>query len=91
MQIRIDYRAQARTAAGVESESVALPDGASVLDLLERLGERRAPLRPLLLAPDGSVRPSLLVFVGGAQVSEPAGRALADGDDVLILAPMSGG
>ena len=81
MTVTVRYAAQARTAAGQESERVELVEGASVQDLLKSLADRYG---------NGVfLHPSTLVFVG----DEQAGRrqSLQSGEEVTVLTPISGG
>jgi MoaE-MoaD fusion protein len=61
--------------------SVELPDGATVEDLYERLAAGNPELAPALR--------SALPIVGGSHVERTA--TLADGDELALLAPASGG
>jgi molybdopterin converting factor small subunit len=60
---------------------LALPDGATVEDLCELLAAGHPELAPALR--------SALPVLGGEHVER--GRALADGDEVALLAPVAGG
>jgi sulfur-carrier protein len=61
--------------------TLELPNGATVAELCERLAVSNPELAPALH--------SALTVVGGAHVER--GRALADGEEVALLAPISGG
>jgi molybdopterin converting factor small subunit len=90
MRLTVRYGAQAREAAGRESETVDLPAPATVGRLLSWLAERHGdPLRGLLLCPDGTPHPSVLVAVGDEQARP--GDALSDGQTVWVSTPISGG
>ena len=91
MRLVIQYTAQARVAAGREEEvleSAALPG--SVGELLGLVARRHgAGMRKVLFAGD---EPAVAVFVNDSrQISGQGAAGLADGDRVLILAPISGG
>ena len=89
MRITVRYLGQAQRAAGRAAEVVDAADGCTVAAVLHTLAGRQAALRGLLLAADGSPRPSMLFFVGDEQCA--ADRALRDGDVLTVLAPMAGG
>lgn len=88
MSVTVKYAGQARDAAGTPSETAA---ASTVAGLLRELAERREALRPLLLRPDGTPRPSLLVVVGDEQVRVDDPRPLRDGDVVTVMTPIAGG
>jgi molybdopterin converting factor small subunit len=67
--------------AGRPRLEVRLDDGATVEDLLERLGDAHPALKPGL--------PSALPVVAGSHVARD--RALEDGDEVALLSPVAGG
>lgn len=75
MRVTVHYRAQLRQAIGRPSEQLDVAIGATVGDLLKRLGERSTA--------------GLLVFVNDEQAD--ATQPLRDGDRVTVLAPMAGG
>jgi molybdopterin converting factor small subunit len=90
MQVTVHYLAQLRRAAGCSTEIAALPDAASLCDLLRALGDRRGgAFRALVLDDAQAPRTSLLFFVGDEH-ADPT-RILRDGDSVSILTPMAGG
>lgn len=71
--ITVRYFAGARAAAGVDQESVALPTGSSVADLLVELARLRPPLAQILercsyLADEVAVRDLALPLRAGATV-----------------------
>lgn len=88
MSVTVTYAGQARDAAGTASELAAAGDVAS---LLRDAAARHPALRPLLLRPDGSPHPSLLVVVGDEQVRIDDPRPLRDGDVVTVMTPIAGG
>ncbi len=89
MTITVRYQAQLRQAAGVASESVSLPKGATVLDLLRTLAEQRPALTAHLLGNTGGKRPSLLVFADDHQVE--ATQSLNGIVEVILMTPIAGG
>jgi len=91
IQIVVHYRAQARVAAGVAEETVELEAGCTPADVIVRVAQRGENLKRLLLDAEQRPHPSLLVFVGGEQISVNAPQPLKNGDVLEILPPMSGG
>ena len=92
MRIVLEYAAQFKVAAGIESEAVTLDAPCTVEQCIRILAERHGdPLCGLLLRSDGSVHPSTLAFVGDRQVRWSEPRALCDGDVITLLSPISGG
>ncbi len=93
MKVTVHYTAQLRTVVGEASDTVELPEGCSLLDLLVRLASIRAEAAPHLVAESGAARPSLLCAVNDAGVSarESATKSLHDGDIVTLLPPIAGG
>ena len=81
--MRIDVRlgsALARLAGGPRL-AVDVADGATVGDVLARVAEERPAVAAGL--------PSALTVVRGTQVD--GGRVLAEGEEVAVLTPVSGG
>lgn len=92
MKVTVKYLAQAKRAAGCAAETLELPGGCLLCELVQRLGERHGePLQKLLLGPGGRPHEALLLFVGEEQVRADTERELRDGDVVTILTPMAGG
>ena len=81
MKIELLYFAILRERAGRDSETVELPAGETVSALLGRLGERGAALKGL----EGRVQ------VAVNQQMVPPSHVLADGDEVALIPPVSGG
>ncbi|MCV7076688.1 MoaD/ThiS family protein [Mycobacterium szulgai] len=82
MPVTVRYFAAARAAAGLESETVTLPAGATVADLVDGLAARGAKLATVLS------RCSYLR--DGIAVRDDA-VALSAGDTVDVLPPFAGG
>lgn len=92
MKVTVEYAAQVKRAAGVASEIVELPPGATLQQLVQTVVSLRGDqLAGVLLADDGGLHPSILVFVGDEQVRGEAARPLREGDTVSFLSPISGG
>jgi len=81
VQVRVRLVAGLSQLAGRPRLELRLDDGATVDDLLRRLGEDVPELAPGL--------PSALPVVGGSHVGRD--RQLADGDEVALLSPVAGG
>ena len=92
MKVTFSYFAQVRRAAGVETETVELPDGselaAAVAEIADRHGDE---LKAIVLDDGGGVRPSILLLVNGAPVSRGASPALSDGSAVSVFSAVAGG
>jgi molybdopterin converting factor small subunit len=92
VKLKVSYSGQARAAAGCGSEEFQLPAAATLRDLLlaiaSRHGERMTSM--LQTTPERGA-PAVLVFVGEEQVPWETPPALKDGDDVMLLSPISGG
>jgi len=89
MRVFVRMQAQVRQAAGTASSTVAVPEGATVADVVRALAaEHGDDLRRLLLVGD-RVQPTLLLFKGDEQVGP--NDPLTDGDELTVLAPMAGG
>jgi molybdopterin converting factor small subunit len=81
VQVRVRLVAGLSKLAGRPRLELRLDDGATVEDLLRRLGEAHPALAPGL--------PSALPVVAGTHV--PRDRALQDGEEVALLSPVAGG
>lgn len=91
MRITIEYAAQLKRAAGSAAEDVELQPPCSLQTVIADLAARHGdPLKSLLLAADGSVHASLLVFVGDEQIRDTE-LQLRENDVVTLLSPISGG
>ena len=92
MQVTVSYMAQVKRAAGTATETVELATGSTVGDLVSQVAERHGDeLRKLILNADGTVRPTILLFVGEEQVVGEGDRELADGQEVTFVSPVAGG
>jgi len=85
--------ASLRELAGERDIEVALPDGAVVRDILNRLGELRPILAERLLDEDGNIPRSVNVFVNGRDIRDLSGldTPVTPDDEVTILPPAAGG
>ena len=90
MRVTVHYLAQIKRAAGVGSETLDVPEGATLHEFLTALAKRHdESFHALLLDDAGRPRRTLLYFVGDTHA--PLDAPLCDGAAVSILAPMSGG
>jgi molybdopterin converting factor small subunit len=81
MEVRIRLGTGIARLASAPMLRLELPDGATVQDLYDRLARNQPELAPALR--------SALPVVQGAHVER--GQALAHGDEIALLAPVSGG
>lgn len=90
MKIRVSFSAHLRTAAGGHSADLELPAGARVSDAVTAAAKSGKPeLVAALLDASGKPRETLLLFVDDEQAA--AGDALAEGVELTLVAPISGG
>jgi len=89
----VRLHASLRELAGERDIEVALPDGAVVRDILNRLGELRPILAERLLDEDGNIPRSVNVFVNGRDIRDLSGldTPVTPDDEVTILPPAAGG
>jgi sulfur-carrier protein len=87
MRIEVQYLAQIKRAIGTAGETVELPAGATVGDLLRSLTDRHATT--LLTDEAGQPNRSLLLFLDDRPAD--AQQVLTDESVLTILAPMAGG
>ena len=92
MEVEVQYAAQLKSRAGTAREKVCVPGGTTVRGLLEHLASKHGqPFRELVFREDGSVRPSVLVFMGDKQIGKDLERPLEEGAELLLLSPVAGG
>jgi MoaD family protein len=92
VQVTINYFAQVRQAAGVESERLSLDDGVDIQTALSELARRHGDdLKALVLDQAGAVRPDLLTVVNGQSVPSPQQHPLTDGDEISLISAVAGG
>lgn len=94
MRLRVQYTAQLRTLVGRTEQDVELTEGSNLADLLLQLTSEMSPeAAGYLLAPEGGLRPSLLVVVNNQSVSTAEADAvvLHTSDVVMLLPPIAGG
>jgi molybdopterin converting factor small subunit len=68
-------------------------DGATVEDVLERLGERYPEFRARAFDGDGALRPHITLFLNRTQISGNGGfgSVVSDGDEIAIISAIAGG
>lgn len=92
MKVTVQYAAQARDAAGTDSESIEVDSPVTVNRLVQRLVDDHGDsLRRVLLNAAGELHPSVLIFVGDERVRPEDSLTFRPGDVVCFLPPMSGG
>lgn len=92
MEIEVHYATQVKRAAGIRSETVAVPDGCTVHALVRQVADQHGEgLTKLLLNEAGNVQSGLLLFLGDTQVAPGEDPKLADGVTLTIMSPISGG
>jgi molybdopterin converting factor small subunit len=91
--VNVRYHNILRKVVGKTEETVVLPVGASLRDVLEHVGDRHGPcLRHMLFAPEGDVASYLVVFRNRKLVPHDQAHApLADGDELMFFPAISGG
>lgn len=90
MKVRLNLSAHLRSAAGRGEMEIALPGSARVADaIVAAAREAGARLAEAVLDPHGKPRDALLLFVNDEQTTHAG--TLSDGDDVTVIAPISGG
>ena len=91
MKLKITYSGQARSTAGCANEVVELPAAATLRELLAVIAARHGERMTSLLNVKERGTPAVLVFVGEEQVTWDAPRPLNDGDEIMLVSPISGG
>lgn len=94
MEVELRYYAMVRDAAGKRAETLSLPEGATVMDLIDRLvGLYGEQLRGYLFDEDGALRDYLIFSVNEQDIRSLDGyeTVLRDGDRVLVMPPIGGG
>jgi molybdopterin converting factor small subunit len=92
MRVVVNYLAQLKQAAGTSSEQVEISAPCLVREFLVGLAQRRgARFRNLLLATDGGVQPTVLIFVDDEHIGPGGSTVLHDGAVVTLLSPIAGG
>ena len=94
MEVELRYYAMVRDAAGKRDETMSLPEGATVMDLINHLiglfGDR---FRGYLYDDEGRLIDYLMFSVNEVDIRSLNGfdTVLRDGDRVLVMPPIGGG
>jgi len=94
LEVELRYYAMVRDAAGKRDETLSLPDGATVKDLINHLialyGDR---FRGYVYDDDGRPLDYLMFSVNEVDIRSLNGfdTVLRDGDRVLVMPPIGGG
>jgi MoaD family protein len=93
MHVTVNYMAQVKRAAGTASEAVELAAGSTVGALVSQVAEQHGEeFKKLVLNDDGTVRRTILLFVGEDQITrKEIDRELADGQEITFVSPVAGG
>jgi molybdopterin converting factor small subunit len=93
MKLEVQFMGQVRTAVGRSAETVDLPEGSNLRELLVHLANLHPDAAPHLITVAGQSCPNLLLVVNGSAI--PAGGAaavrLAAGDAICLMPPIAGG
>jgi molybdopterin converting factor small subunit len=93
--VKVRSIALVRQLLGQDHLDLAVPEGATVADVLTRLAEIGGPkLEPILAEPkEESAHAPLRVMVNGRDITVLQGRGtvVAEGDDILVFIPIAGG
>jgi molybdopterin converting factor small subunit len=90
MNIRVEYLSQLRVLAGCRDEEIALSPGTDLEGLLRAIGlQHGQAVSQLILDESGKVSSTVLCFVASKQVDRT--HVLCDGDEVMLMTPISGG
>lgn len=88
MKITFGYFAQIRKAAGLESETISVPTGITVLAALKTV-KHGEEFNGLLFNGTGALRPVILFVVN--DIPAAPDQKLNDGDTVSVFSPVAGG
>ena len=91
MTITIEYYGPAREAAGFGSERVEVESATARLLIAARATHHGGRLAKLLLDAEGRLKSNILIAVGDRQVEADSDVELRDGDEIIIVPPVSGG
>jgi len=92
MNVTVAYETQLKRAFGMSAETVEVPDGAPVSDVIRAVANRHDDqVVGKLVDADGTIRPSILIFLGEEQIAADSSRELLDGDTITLMSPISGG
>mgnify|MGYP001029500998 CR=1 FL=1 len=94
-KIKIKFFAHLRQAAGTNEMDMDIEEGETVVDLIERLGDKFGPdFTDRIKDPTTGMLAPFLIMVGREEISTVRGdlkHKLSDGDIVSLLEPVGGG
>ena len=92
MNVTLHYETQLKRAVGIASETIEVPEGAGVSEVVRAAAATHGEsVADMLLDDQGNVRPSVLIFVGDEQIDAGDGPELTDGSTLTLMSPISGG
>jgi molybdopterin converting factor small subunit len=92
MKIDVSYMSQLRRSAGLARETLDVAGPTTVQEFLSDVICRRHPnLGKAILGANGVLHPILMIFVGDRQIDAATPAPLADGNEVTLMFPISGG
>jgi molybdopterin converting factor small subunit len=92
MRVTLHYETQLKRTVGIASETIEVPDGAGVSEIIRAAAEKHGDsVRAMLLDDQANVRRSVLIFVGDEQIGAGDTRDLIDGSTLTLMSPISGG
>ena len=92
MNVTLHYETQLKRAVGTATETIDVPDGSSVGEVVRTAAQQHGDrVAAMLLDNEGQVRPSVLIFVGDEQIGPGDARELSDGSTLTLMSPISGG
>lgn len=92
MKITLRYTSQLATAAGRSEETVEVPEGTLLVELLGKLAGNHGPeFSKFALNEGGTPVTTLVVAVNGTQVDLGDEISLEADSEVTLITPMSGG
>lgn len=92
LSITITYAGQLAGEAGVSQETLTVPKGTGVVDLLRTAASRHGgKFKDLLFDDKDALRRALVVSLDDAQLADPASAALTRDHEVFLMTPIAGG
>lgn len=92
MKLKIEYKTQVKTAAGVASEEVELEGLCTLKEFIQHVAEKHGdPLKSILLDSEGNLQQAILLFLGDRHIQRDESPELSQNDVLTIFTPISGG
>ena len=88
MKIILKYYAQIRHEAGLESETVEVPQGTTVIEAIKAAGHGTGFFN-ILFNEQGNLRPIIMIVLNGLPCEPDS--VLQDGAEIQLFSPVSGG